>query len=223
MLEFQRGNLPVHQRLTSELGYKVLISFALSALAYLPYFLSQALALAEAVRIPSTALDELIPFMPMTTWVYLSLFFLMPIAPALMVRRRSLHQYTVSVLITVVVANGLFFAIPTYVEQPESEAMLFAALKSVDGVRNAAPSLHAAMALLSMLAFEWAQPRPGRPAVWRCLIWVWGSAIIVTTLTTKQHRLLDVMAGSALAVMAWGAVNAASYYTVTRQRAPTSA
>ena len=77
----------------------------------------------------------------------------------------------------------------------------YAMLKGIDAGGNACPSLHVATALYSAiwLARELREMRAG-PVV-RGLNWAWCWVIVFSTLATKQHVMLDVVAGIALALL----------------------
>ena len=64
----------------------------------------------------------------------------------------------------------------------------------------AMPSLHCAFALLAGLALWRAVPGP-----WRLLGFLWPAAVATATVATGNHWILDVLAGFALAGLAWAA------------------
>jgi membrane-associated phospholipid phosphatase len=68
----------------------------------------------------------------------------------------------------------------------------------VDAPGNALPSLHVATALFTALWIERLLHEIGTPAALRRLNWLWLTLIVYATLATKQHLLLDVLAGGAL-------------------------
>src|SRR5690606_25000611 len=70
----------------------------------------------------------------------------------------------------------------------------WAFLLSADNPTNSFPSMHVAMSLLAALGMMRAYPRRG----WLAL--AWSAAIAVTTMTTEQHVLVDVLGGIGLAV-----------------------
>jgi hypothetical protein len=71
--------------------------------------------------------------------------------------------------------------------------LLWTALLTVDRPVNFLPSLHVANACICGFAM-------GRePNAWRYVAPIWALLIVVSTLTTKQHFVVDLPAGAALA------------------------
>jgi membrane-associated phospholipid phosphatase len=71
-------------------------------------------------------------------------------------------------------------------------------LKTVDLGGNACPSLHAAFAVFSAICIRRLFRSLGMPGYAETLNWIWCAAILYSTLATKQHVLLDLVAGSLL-------------------------
>jgi membrane-associated phospholipid phosphatase len=74
-------------------------------------------------------------------------------------------------------------------------------LKAVDAAGNACPSLHVAAAVYSSFWVYWLmrELRLG----WRAqsIQILWGVAIVYSTMATKQHVALDVLAGTVLGIV----------------------
>jgi membrane-associated phospholipid phosphatase len=71
----------------------------------------------------------------------------------------------------------------------------------VDAPGNALPSLHVATALFTALWIQRLLREIGAPADLRHLNWLWLALIVYSTLATKQHLALDVLAGGALGAL----------------------
>jgi membrane-associated phospholipid phosphatase len=71
-------------------------------------------------------------------------------------------------------------------------------LKGVDAAGNACPSLHVATAVYSAFRLNWLLPTLGfrRSACWINALWC--VAIAYSTVATRQHVVIDVIAGAAL-------------------------
>ena len=153
------------------------------------------------VLMPLTVVDRLVAFQPAAVVLYLSLWFYVSFAPALLVDRRELVSYGVAAVIMSVIGLGIFYLWPTAVPRPDIDWSVhpsFAILKSADASGNACPSLHVAFAVFTGVWFArlWRQMRAGRLV--RVLNWLWCLGIVYSTLAIRQHVFLDVAAGTAL-------------------------
>lgn len=156
---------------------------------------------------PLTAVDRWIGFWPGALPVYFSLWFYVSLAPALAADRRELVSIGGAWVVLSVVGLACFFFWPTTIPRAEVDWSLhpfFQFLKSVDLSGNACPSLHVAFAVFSAVWFTrlLRQMRAGR--VVRAFNWVWCAGILYSTIATRQHVSLDVLAGAALgALVGW--------------------
>ena len=96
---------------------------------------------------------------------------------------------------------GIFLLWPTAVPPPGvtwTDDSLFAFLKATDASGNACPSLHVAFAVFTafVLGGVLRQLAAGRAA--QALNWLWCAGILYSTLATRQHVALDVLAGTVL-------------------------
>ena len=65
---------------------------------------------------------------------------------------------------------------------------------------NFVPSLHVALSVACIAAFARHANRPGRIA-----LWLWATAIALSTLLTHQHHVVDVISGWAVGMIAYRA------------------
>ena len=150
--------------------------------------------------VPVTGLDRLVAFEPWSLLPYASLWFYISLVPMLLLTR-ELPLYLSSVTLLAVLGFGIFLFWPTTVPAPDIDWRQYpsvAFLKTVDASGNACPSLHVAYAVLTAL---WAQrllKRIGAPRLMRLSNGVWCVAIAYSTLATKQHLALDVLAGAVM-------------------------
>ena len=168
------------------------------------------------VIMPLTVVDRLIPFWSAALPLYLSLWFYVSLAPSLVVDRRELVSYGVAAVVLSVVGLGIFFLWPTAVPPPDIDWALhpaFASLKAVDATGNACPSLHVAFAVFSAVWFARLLRQMGAGRGLRALNWLWCVGILYSTVATRQHVALDVLAGTVL-----GAVVAAAHLRWLRAR-----
>jgi membrane-associated phospholipid phosphatase len=156
---------------------------------------------------PLTVVDRWIGFSPLALIPYLSLWIYCSLPVMLMPARIRLLNFGVWIGLMCLFALAIFYWWPNAVPVADIDWALYpsvAFLKSVDAAGNACPSLHVAAAVYSSFWLYWLVQalRLG----WRtqAVQVVWGMAIVYSTMATKQHVSLDVLAGMVLgAVFAW--------------------
>ncbi len=150
---------------------------------------------------PLTALDRIIAFEPGALPVYFSLWLYVGIAPALLDSGRALAAYGLATLAISVIGLGIFMAWPTAVPPAAIDWSLHPSiefLKGVDLAANACPSLHVAFAVFTGLCLH-RLLRDMHSRRWLlALNWAWCIGILYSTLATRQHVVLDVLAGTLL-------------------------
>lgn len=149
-------------------------------------------------------LDAAIPFLPWSIWVYLSQFALLP--ASIVKARNDADRGTVlyAMLAATALAAAVFVLWPTTLPRPAVPAggatgIAWTLLHAGDTAYNCFPSLHVALAAIAGAAL-W---RAGHPL----LALLWPPAIALSTVTTRQHVVLDVLAGLLLAAAAWSLVS----------------
>ncbi len=150
---------------------------------------------------PVTALDRWIGFHPASLALYVSLWLYVLLPSALIGERSELARYALAATVLAVAGLAVFVAWPTAVPKWDaawSHSGAFARLKSVDASGNACPSLHAGFAVFSAIWIGRLLRRAGAPAALRFLNGCWCLAILYSTMATRQHVAIDVLAGSAL-------------------------
>ena len=150
---------------------------------------------------PVTALDRLIAFEPGALPLYFSLWLYVGLAPALLDSGRALAAYGLATLAISVIGLGIFMAWPTAVPPASIDWSLHPSiefLKGVDLAANACPSLHVAFAVLTGICLH-RLLRDMHSSRWLlALNWAWCIGILYSTLATRQHVVLDVLAGTLL-------------------------
>lgn len=194
-------------RLTACWRQKIAVWLGLAVGICVPYFSLQQARVFPLLQVPETGLDRAIAFQPDWIWLYSSLALLVPLAPALAPDTDALRRYAIGLTLLCVPCFVLFFVFPVEGPRPASapDHALYAWMVSVDRSTNSLPSLHAGLAVYSLLFIArvlWHE-RPLRTRiVWDVLGWMWGAAILYSTLATKQHWAVDLPTGMAIA---WGA------------------
>jgi membrane-associated phospholipid phosphatase len=150
---------------------------------------------------PLTAVDRLVGFRPGFLGLYLSLWFYVSLAPALLTDRRELMSYGLAAMGLSIIGLGIFFFWPTAVPLSDvdwSQHPSFAFLKAADASGNACPSLHVAFAVFTAIWFERLLRQMGAGRLVRAFNWLWCLGILYSTIATRQHVSLDVLAGAPL-------------------------
>lgn len=201
------SNLPaiLIGRLKSELRLKLVMLVALNIIVWTPYITLQHIHFFQPTEMPLSFIDRAIPFHPAASWIYFSVYALMPIGPFLMNSREQLFRYSSGIVTITGFATIVFVFWPTICPRPTVPVSepLYRALIYIDRPSHAFPSLHAAFGIYSCLcAID-----VGRPLGWnlsfdRGLI-TWTALILLATLLTRQHVLVDIAAGSALGFAAY--------------------
>lgn len=160
----------------------------------------------DAEYTTKTSWDAFFPFQPAWVWVYLIPYLIGPIIVGLLTPPTFwwyIKRGIVSVLITLLI----FIIIPTQTDTRPSHdlegptRLLYQWMIEIDDPpANAAPSLHVSLTCLLALALLRDFPR-WWPVTLTGVILVW-----LATLYTRQHHLIDVATGAALAlavVLVW--------------------
>jgi len=189
---------------------KLGLALALLALWFAGYFGTATFVDPTTARTLRTPLDDAIPFLPATIYVYAAVYTAM-LLPAFTVRCRHLFRRVVAAYALVIGASIVFFnALPVTSLGLRADAAALAALApgrfDVWGVRlcyaldpplNLFPSMHLASVTLVALAAGTARRSYGVAGLVLTL------AVAISICTVKQHYLADGIAGLALGVAAW--------------------
>jgi PAP2 superfamily len=154
----------------------------------------------------TTQLDEQIPFIASSVWIYLWVF-PCSLTPLFVVRcprlfRRSAIAYSVVIAISFVffaaypVTSSRLRVAPTTLDLSHPSHWAVSVVYGLDPPYNLFPSLHLAIAALAAFSVRKATKRYGMA------IFVSVGFVGVAVCTVKQHCLLDVFGGLALATLA---------------------
>jgi len=156
---------------------------------------------------PITEIDQFVTFAPMALPIYLTLWLYVSLPPMLMQTRREILNYGVWIGSLCLGGLAIFYIWPTAVPPANIDWAKYPGvdfLKGVDAAGNACPSLHVAAAVFSAFWINRLLPSVGLGRRSRLFITLWCAAIAYSTLATKQHVAVDVIAGGALGVVfAW--------------------
>lgn len=150
---------------------------------------------------PTTAIDARIAFVPESIFIYGTLWLYVSLPHGLLTTRPALYRYCAAIALVCLVGLACFLLWPTAVPANRHLWALHPDLDflaGIDAAGNACPSLHVATAVFSGI---WLHALLRTLAAPRLLIAgnvLWCAAITLSTMTTKQHVFLDVVAGAAL-------------------------
>lgn len=153
---------------------------------------------------PEIALDRALPLQPFWSLVYGALYVFLIVLPVVVVRQEDHIRRTFWAYLSVwLFAYAVFLAYPTAAPRPATVAgegfavWGLLALYGADPPFNCFPSLHVAHSFISALTCYRVHRELGITAT------IAASLVAISTLFTKQHYVLDVLAGVALACAAY--------------------
>ncbi|MEM9182113.1 MAG: phosphatase PAP2 family protein [Pseudomonadota bacterium] len=168
------------------------------------YLLIASFTDAQTAHSPKLAVDAWIPLVPAWVLVYGTVYFYLILVPLLVIQPADLVERTVRAYLTVWLLSFTgFLLFPTIAPRPEDfEGTGFAAwglefLYQADPPHNCFPSLHVAHSFVSALAVSRVRQDLGWIAV------ICAALVAVSTLFTKQHFFVDLVAGVLLALFAY--------------------
>ena len=185
-------------------AYKWTLGLSIAAVQSLFYFGISHLELHRSTELLRTHLDDAIPFWTWTSWFYLPAYAAIFIIAISTFRSRELFNRGLKAvgLVMIVGALGHIFIRAEYprpVLHPpyrDISTAFMAFVQQIDRPGNVFPSLHVAQT--STLAFLLYRDRP-RVGIFTIFI---AALLALSTLTTKQHFIADVISGYALAFAA---------------------
>jgi len=150
----------------------------------------------------ATPADSAIPFVPLTWPIYM-LFFPFVIATSALARERDFDRFRHAVTIAFLLSFVCFVWFPEAIPRPDlatiDNAFLrqrLARLWMMDLASNGCPSLHVSVTCLACW-MVWPTPH-------RWYVAATGVLICLSTLTLKQHTLVDVAGGLSMALLCAG-------------------
>jgi membrane-associated phospholipid phosphatase len=158
----------------------------------------------RTLHVPELSLDRLVPLQPAWALVYGSVYLFLILLPVFVVRqeqhiRRTFWAY----LMVWIAAYVCFLVYPTRAPRPVNvigQGFIVWGLRSLysaDPPYNCFPSLHVAHSFVSALTCYRVHDRVGIAALFCAAL------VGISTVCTKQHYILDVIAGLSLACVAY--------------------
>jgi membrane-associated phospholipid phosphatase len=174
------------------------IAIAASVLFSVMYLTSNHVHLFEPQYLPMSRLDHAIPFIPQTIWIYTSDLVLFFAAYILCTRIETANKYLWAFFALQTVSVAIFWLWPTTypreffplpADLDAASHYIFSHLRLTDSPANCLPSLHVSSCYLAAYAQKGESPK----RFW--IFFVWATLVSISTLTTKQHYIADVIFG----------------------------
>lgn len=177
---------------------KLLLYITVGIFISVPYYLIQQINFTNITKMPTWKIDELIGFNSEYIWIYNSLHLFIIMVTFRYSDKKKLLQYTKGVVLIATISFAIFLIFPTEAVRPSSQntSWFYQFLIRIDGTTNAFPSLHVSLALFALYSLIKDQKNGIIGIIIYC---VWCSAIIFSTLATKQHVFIDIIGGILLA------------------------
>ncbi len=147
-----------------------------------------------------TDLDRAIPFWPSTMVIYQSYYVMLVVAAAVVSSRDFVHLLFAALAANFICYAGFYF-FTAHFPRPDLAAIapqwrdLYSWVFGQDGPGNTFPSIHVASTTVVALVLL--------PRKFGVLWGLWGLAICLSTMTVKQHFVLDVLGGWVVAAIVY--------------------
>jgi membrane-associated phospholipid phosphatase len=154
----------------------------------------------------STALEDRVPFLPAATVIYLTVYWFAILPIFVLPDRLSRARVAAAYAATLAPCLLAFAVFPVTLDRPAVDpndgifAWALSLVHRADPPHNCLPSSHCAMAMMGGLLLSEVDRRLGALGV------LYACIIGVTTVLIKQHYVVDVLAGFAVAATAWWAL-----------------
>ncbi|MEQ9893660.1 phosphatase PAP2 family protein [Pectobacterium aroidearum] len=174
----------------------------------------------QGTVLPTSFIDEWIPFSPSAIWLYLSFFIIVPLSylSCPIARLAGLRRAT---QLTALIAGAVYLIFPTTMIYPQAvgddfSTRLLQLLQRIDSPQNCLPSLHIALTVLAVWAMSDSQQK-----VKTGVYLLWGMAIAFSILQLRRHLFIDLVTGAMLAGMTgWIFLRSRESVTAVSPRVP---
>ena len=179
---------------------------ALGIIAVLLYVITNHVHIFTPHMLPMSWLDNAIPFIPQTVWIYISEYVFFVVTYLACKDMTNLNKYIYSIMGLQTVSVLIFMIWPTTYPRdlfPLPHDLdyftyyVFNSLRTADTPASCCPSLHVSSVYLSSFIFIDDQPKKFP------FYFIWGTLIALSTLTTKQHYAIDVVTGLIMAIVTY--------------------
>lgn len=151
----------------------------------------------------TTALDRMVPLVPWTIIIYLGCY-LFWVVNYIMIghqEKEAFYRFVTADLLSRVVCGIFFLLLPTTNVRPELpvDSVFTPAMRwlwSMDEASNLFPSIHC---LVSWLCYVGIRGRKEIPGWYRAFSCLFAAAVFISTQTTKQHYVVDIIGAVVIA------------------------
>jgi len=147
-----------------------------------------------------TRYDKLIPFLPEHIWLYHTILPVILLTMFILVKTKRIFFITFwACAVSAVLLNISYVCFPSFYPRPEfdidsiSKAMVYITYQ-IDGSNNTFPSGHVAFAWIIFFGAYFSDMAKNISGL-RCLYFLWAVGLSLSTLTLKQHYIVDVFSG----------------------------
>jgi membrane-associated phospholipid phosphatase len=164
------------------------------------YTLTGNFHVSSPLRLTPSPIDNFIPFTSWAIWIYHSQFVFLLLSIYIIKKPENLSHTFYAMAMACLLSFAIFIIYPTTIPRLVQTsdgltAKAFQILYSIDSAANCFPSLHVSLACLSAIGVFHEKKRFSAFAIlWACLI-------AFSTMATKQHYFVDVIAGLAIAII----------------------
>ena len=151
-------------------------------------------------------IDGEIPLIPEFIWIYNSLIPVLILVAAFLVKTKKVFYTTAGAFfLAMIILDFCYIAVPSFYPREAFEVTglstwFLELTRQIDGSNNTFPSGHVTLAWLLFWAVAHCKYAAKHKAA-KILIGIWATGISVSTLTLKQHYLVDVAGGFAVAAI----------------------
>jgi membrane-associated phospholipid phosphatase len=171
------------------------------------YFFTQAIIQKSEFDL-LTEIDKAIPFMPEHVWIYHTLLPAIVVTMTYLVKQEKVFFNVFwSAMICALILNISYVLFPAFYPRPDIvpstlSELLVSITHQIDGAHNTFPSGHVTFSVILSLGVFHARTSLSMPGI-KMLYLLWTLGIMMSTLTLKQHFIVDVAAGAVLATISF--------------------
>lgn len=187
------------QRFATLWYLKAMGTMGFMALFFWGYFYVLQVPMRPAMVMPLTWLDQQIAFTPSAYGVYISLWIYVSLPPAFLPSFQALTKFGYWIAALCILGLLIFWLLPSKTPEFGIDWSLYpelATIKGLDAAGNACPSLHVATAVFSAFWIDAILKSVTAPIAVRWLSALHCSAIVWSTIATRQHVVIDVLLGA---------------------------
>jgi membrane-associated phospholipid phosphatase len=149
-----------------------------------------------------TWFEQQIPLIPSFVYVYCFVYIVLVALPVFLIKdKKQYYQLLSKIIVITIVSAFIFIIFPTTTNRPilndsSWSSFLLMNLYVIDSPHNCCPSLHVSLATILALTLHLKN-------YWKTYPLIIAVLVILSTLFTKQHCLIDIMGGIAAASITW--------------------